>query len=163
MAAAACLCILASPAFASTRGFENGTPIGGLGILLLLAAALVLFCIGVLLLDRLRQRKINGMKQSNDIDGLVKALRSPLLGKKAAQALGEIGDDRAVEPLIGALGDQRQDVRKTAAEALGKIGDVRAIEPLSRATGDSFDSVRVSARAALDCVRKRNKPAPGQM
>jgi HEAT repeat protein len=156
------MCILASPAFASTRGFENGTPIGGLGILLVLAASLVLLCIAILLLDRLRQKKIDDMKQRNDIDGLVKALRSPLLGKKAARALGEIADDRVVEPLIRALGDQRQDVRKTAAEALGKVGDIRAIEPLSRAMSDSYDSVRVSARVALDCVRKRNRPAPGQ-
>jgi hypothetical protein len=41
----------------------------------------------------------------------------------AAWALGEIGDERAVEPLISALGDKISDVREAAASALGKIGD----------------------------------------
>ncbi len=61
----------------------------------------------------------------------------------AAQALGEIGDPRAVEPLIGTLvGDKRYFVLEAgtvvpdmwlsviAATALGKIGDPRAVEPL---------------------------------
>ena len=46
----------------------------------------------------------------------------------AAEALGKIGDARAVEPLIQALKDKDDDVRRNAAEALGKIGDVRATE-----------------------------------
>jgi HEAT repeat protein len=61
----------------------------------------------------------------------------------AAQALGEIGDPRAVEPLIGTLvGDKRcfavgpamsgfdTWLSVIAATALGKIGDPRAVEPL---------------------------------
>jgi HEAT repeat protein len=52
-----------------------------------------------------------------------------------AWALGEIGDQRAVEPLIEALfyGDGEYCVdfgRVAAAEALGEIGDARAVEPL---------------------------------
>jgi HEAT repeat protein len=78
----------------------------------------------------------------------------------AAGALGKIGDTRAVEPLIAALGDQR--VRATAeslgytrerlvcwaaAEALGQIGDARAVEPLIAALGDQ--AMRGPAAAAL--------------
>ena len=40
----------------------------------------------------------------------------------AAAALGEIGDARAVELLIKALGDERSDVRDAAKEALKKLG-----------------------------------------
>jgi HEAT repeat protein len=50
--------------------------------------------------------------------------------RDAARALGEIGDARAVEPLIKALGDEDEDVCMNAAEALGEIGDTRAVGPL---------------------------------
>jgi len=53
--------------------------------------------------------------------------------QKAALALGKIGDSRAVEPLIWALRDKNEPVRRCAAEALGKIKDDRAVEPLIRA------------------------------
>jgi FOG: HEAT repeat len=47
----------------------------------------------------------------------------------SAEALGEINDSRAVEPLIKALEtDGDADVRESSAKALGKIKDVRAIE-----------------------------------
>jgi HEAT repeat protein len=40
----------------------------------------------------------------------------------AAGALGQIGDARAVEPLIAVLKDSREHVRMAAADALDKIG-----------------------------------------
>ncbi len=40
----------------------------------------------------------------------------------AAEALGKIGDARAVEPLIAALKDSDEDVRQAAAEARGRLG-----------------------------------------
>lgn len=55
---------------------------------------------------------------------------------EAAKALGQIGDVRAVDPLIMALRDEDPDVRESAAEALGKIGDVRSVEPLITALRD---------------------------
>ena len=49
----------------------------------------------------------------------------------AVGVLGKIGDSRAVEPLIKALGsDDRGGVGWLAAYALGDIGDSRAVEPL---------------------------------
>jgi HEAT repeat protein len=54
----------------------------------------------------------------------------------AAEALAKLGDPRAVEPLIRALGDIDSDVRGSAARALAKLGDPRAVEPLVRALGD---------------------------
>jgi len=42
----------------------------------------------------------------------------------AAEALGKIGDNRAVESLIEALGDSESFVRSAATEALGKIGTI---------------------------------------
>ena len=50
---------------------------------------------------------------------------------EAADALGEIGDIRAVEPLIQVLQeDEDYTVRDHAVSALGEIGDARAVEPL---------------------------------
>jgi len=51
---------------------------------------------------------------------------------KAALKLGEIGDVRAVEPLIKALEDGDRKMLWQAAWALGEIGDARAVEPLIR-------------------------------
>ncbi len=42
--------------------------------------------------------------------------------KAAVEALGKIGDTRAVEPLIEALGDANDYVRASATEALDKVG-----------------------------------------
>ena len=43
------------------------------------------------------------------------------LGAGAAEALGEIKDPRAVEPLIAALEDENADVKNSAAKTLAKI------------------------------------------
>lgn len=66
--------------------------------------------------------------------GLVPATDSPR--QPAAEALGKLGDVRAVNPLIAALKDKQWDVRLTAAEALGKLKDTRAVEPLITALKD---------------------------
>lgn len=50
--------------------------------------------------------------------------------EEAARSLGNIGDKRAVKPLIGVLNDQHPNFSGAAAEALGKIGGEHAVEPL---------------------------------
>ena len=59
--------------------------------------------------------------------------------------MGEIGDDRALEPLIATLQDGDPSVRKGAARALGEMRNVRAVEPLVAALGDVDEGVRSSA------------------
>jgi HEAT repeat protein len=61
-------------------------------------------------------------------------LWGPPLARRAfaARCLGEIGDRRAVDPLIKALNDNGA-VPVEAAMALGKIADPRAAEPLFKA------------------------------
>lgn len=49
---------------------------------------------------------------------------------RAVEALGRIGDPRAVEPLIAVLNDDEISVRTKAAQALGKIGNARAVKAL---------------------------------
>lgn len=73
---------------------------------------------------------------------------------RVAEALGEIGDKRAVDILINALIGKTKDnsrfVRGRVAEALGKIGDERAIEPLIHALNDSYKYARIKAEEALE-------------
>jgi HEAT repeat protein len=90
------------------------------------------------------------LKAKGDVPGLIKALgyeKDSNVGRAAARALGEIGDPRAVGPLVTALKGQDADVHRLAAEALGRIGDARAVEPLVAALGDQ--AMRRSAAVAL--------------
>lgn len=50
----------------------------------------------------------------------------------AAQALGRVGDVRAVETLIAALADEAPEVRTGAAASLGDLTDNRAAAPLAQ-------------------------------
>lgn len=96
------------------------------------------------------------LKLRRDVDGLVRALGPENdydVREDAADALGEIGDARAVEPLIAALGDPDDDVREAAAEALGNIGDPRAADPLRAALNDPVGGVRTEAEKALGRLR----------
>ena len=68
------------------------------------------------------------------VEPLIVALngRSAAVRANAALALGHIGDVRAVEPLVAALGveDDPYFLRQAIARALGMLRDARAIEPL---------------------------------
>ncbi len=67
---------------------------------------------------------------------------------QAAYKLGELGDDRVVDPLLAALVDDNSVVRLYAAMALGKHGSVRAVEPLIRTLRDE-QVLTVVAQAAI--------------
>jgi len=67
------------------------------------------------------------------------------------ETLGDLGDRRAVEPLLDKLNDSDYWVRKAACQALGDLGDKRAVEPLRRlAENDSHKEVRFAAKSALE-------------
>lgn len=63
------------------------------------------------------------MRDRCDVKGLIKALKhkDKWVRSGAADALGTIGDNRAVEPLTKALKDEDGDVQKAAATAFAKI------------------------------------------
>lgn len=108
------------------------------------------------LFDNLGELNVKILKMRKDVDGLIKVLgtgRHPESREEAAEALGEIRDPRAVDPLIAALNDRNPEVREEAAEALGKIGDPRAVEPLTGLLGDPRREVREKAEKALGRLR----------
>jgi len=71
----------------------------------------------------------------------------------AAQALGELRDNRAVAPLIKSLGDRDAEVRQRAAHALGEIRDASAAGALIQAVKDPDPGVREYAIVALANMR----------
>ena len=78
----------------------------------------------------------------------------------AATALGIIGSEKAVEPLIEALSDYASDARGSAATALGIIGSEKAVEPLIRALNDAANDVRGSAATALGRIGSEKSVEP---
>jgi HEAT repeat protein len=84
----------------------------------------------------------------------VKALSQSLTdnseaGFFAAEALGKIGSPEAVLPLIQALKDNGEFRRRDSAKALGMIGDSRAVEALVQALRDDDECVKSNAFVAL--------------
>ena len=90
---------------------------------------------------------------SGKCPGMIRALShdSCLVREAAADALGQVGDRRAVDPLIKALSDDKYGitrVREAAAKALVQLGDV-AVDPLVKTLTDPKGSVRLAAAKAL--------------
>jgi len=73
---------------------------------------------------------------------------------KAAEALGRMGDPRAVDDLIGALWDDDSRVRLKAAWALGRIGDMRAYAPLQRLYRMETNRTQEIILEALESIRQ---------
>lgn len=78
-----------------------------------------------------RRHDVEQMVSGRDIDGLTDALQDndPDIRRRAALALGELGEWRAVDPLVRVLADPDQAVREAAANALVMVG-TPAVEPL---------------------------------
>jgi HEAT repeat protein len=111
---------------------------------------------GISFLDPIRdlffnRNRTSRMKSERDVRGLIRLLNDldADIRFEAAEALGEIGDPSAVEPLAGLLnGEELSGVRWKAAEALGKTGKP-AVEPLIAALRHTDDDVRWKAAIAL--------------
>jgi HEAT repeat protein len=80
------------------------------------------------------------IKEPRAFDPLVRWLADAHWGQYAAEALGDLGDARAVDPLILALKNKNVG----AAGALGELKDPRAVEPLIGALGDSTQPLYVN-------------------
>jgi HEAT repeat protein len=74
-----------------------------------------------------------------------------VLRAAAADALGWLGDGRAVEPLLVILGEEtdHEAVREIAAESLGRLGNIAAVEPLIGALGQPSEWLRRAAAVSL--------------
>ena len=69
---------------------------------------------------------IKKLESKKNIEGLIKALsyqKDVQIRIDAAQALGNIADIRAIDPLLSSLIKEDERVREAACKALRKIGD----------------------------------------
>jgi HEAT repeat-containing taxis protein len=91
-------------------------------------------------------------REAHPIEAFTAAVTEPGPMRPAyAQALGELGDPRALEPLRQTLSDESagSGTRAAAAEALGKLGSQSAISDLIPLMDDESRSVRHEAVHAL--------------
>ncbi len=90
-------------------------------------------------------------------DAMLLDLKDPhwLNRKYAAEVLGELKDQRAVEPLVAALIDEVGDVRQRAYDSLIKLGGV-SVPSLIPLLVSEEDEIRQSA---TEIIRKIGKPA----
>jgi len=95
--------------------------------------------------------QLEGTDDERVLIPLLKTLNSTdtQLKKRAAEALGKLGNASAVKPLLTSLNDTDTTVRQSVIIALGQIGDARALESLTKALEDKHDAIRVSAVDAL--------------
>jgi HEAT repeat protein len=94
---------------------------------------------------------VKKLRESRNVQGLIFALqhKDPTVQYEAAEALGEIGDERVVEPLLAAFkNDETGGVRWKAAEALSKLG-THSVAGLIGALHHEDDDVRWKAAIAL--------------
>jgi len=95
---------------------------------------------------------IEKLELKRDVEGLNKALfyqKDFKIRHDACVALGKIGDQRSVEPLVSALKDIHAGVRLQAIHALGNIADAQATNPLIEILENDDPELRVAAAEAL--------------
>lgn len=114
----------------------------------------------------LKSRTVKALKQIEGdcvVDALISALSEGnynTLVYWVARALGELGDKRAVEPLIEMLKHPYIDARTAAADSLGRLGDERALEALERMRQDDHEenwwgrTASQAAAMAVDEIRQ---------
>lgn len=120
-------------------------------LILALAGGLSL-AIGFIVTRLTRPPNVEKLKAKGNTQGLIKALRYQKdegVRRAAAWALGQVGDMRAVNPLIAAFKDKDYYVREAAARALRQIRDTQAVEPLMAALKNEDSNVREAAVEAL--------------
>ena len=138
-----------------------------LGVLMLLGAALPFVAVsqtviplGTLVLviiigwatsEKIGPPDVGKLKVKGDVKGLIKALsyeKDTTVRQLVAEALGEIGDKKAVEPLRAAFNDQ-ENVRIAALKALGQIGDAQVVNFLVAAANWKDEATSAAGLQAL--------------
>ncbi len=104
------------------------------------------------LTDPMQEVVLEEERVKDEIDIQIDLLKDPdwVVRREAAITLGEMGDERCVEPLAAALRDGDWQVREVAIEGIGQIGSP-AVEVLLKLLRD-WD-VRKSAIMALGKIR----------
>ena len=81
--------------------------------------------------------------------------RDSSIRQNAAQAIGVMGDEKAVDYLIAVLKDDNRFVRQETVWALGKIGGARALEALTQVLVEEKDEF---VKDSMKKVIERQQP-----
>ena len=86
---------------------------------------------------------------------------NPYVRASTAEALGDLGDKRGLEPLRAALKDDNRFVQCKAAAALSRMGDNQGLAIVIAALEDPDYRLRIEAANALVCLaRQARRPSP---
>ncbi len=91
---------------------------------------------------------------------LIEALRRQKQDEQMAPALAEIGDESALEPLLEAFAQTDREIRSNIALALGAFRDSRAVQVLVSGLGDPDPNVRFACVSALGRLRDPASVSP---
>jgi hypothetical protein len=125
-----------------------------------IALSLTILSLTACNLDNIKDSKVQKLAAEKNVPELINAYinKSPTFGTdQAAEALGDLGDPKAIEPLAKLLttsvpsGDSSVEIkaRAAAAIALGKLKDARAIKPLSVNVKHRNPKIAAAAKAGL--------------
>lgn len=96
-------------------------------------------------------RSIEHLEVSCDINEILHALKTGNTGARIAaiHALGEIGGEKVIVPLIYCAGRPETDIRAAAVEMLGRLADPSALPVLMERLDDQNMAVQARAITAL--------------
>ena len=116
--------------------------------------AVLTFCLLLSCTNVSRMHKAYEAGDTKKLDKLIEIVSRPdypyATRRKAAEALGEIGEPAAVPALIGVLAeyDQRTTLKTSSMASLGKIGDRSAVKPIGKLLDRSLNDPNVEVRMA---------------
>lgn len=111
--------------------------------------------------DRRAEAAIRALAETHGraaVPALLKAARDPSrprVRKWSLQALGAIGDRRAVPLLVAALEDERMSLRLHALRGLARLKPKSAVKAVARRLADESGGVRVNALQCLQAIGDR--------
>ncbi len=111
---------------------------------------------------RVRAAMANGLKSlgiSNTKveESLIERLHDPHeeVRKGAIIALGYLGTEKTLTPIISCLGDAQPQVREASSQSLGMIGTLEVLEPLLNGLNDTSEEVKNACLSALQKIDER--------
>jgi len=107
--------------------------------------------------DRLFEPIVERLQKKKEVKGLIKALRhkDEYVREEAAEALGEIGDRRAIKPLYEIImSDRDKDVRERASEALDKFADKYGFTSMGLALQEAAEGLSRFAEGKFKTVEQ---------
>ncbi len=106
-------------------------------------------------------RALRGTGDKAAVDAILPYLNDVKLDRSAIESLGELGDARAIKPLIEMLKSGRDTVRTASADALGKLKATEAVDILIEAMFDEKAMyVHTRAAAALGMIGDKRALEP---